>query len=76
MRNLPNFDKCKRNTRYRWQSYNSNWSDDRYTTNLEGISDTEERFMVKMTIESLGQKGQYRKNTLEIVSGRPKICFA
>lgn len=32
--------------------------------------------MVKMTIESLGQKGQYRKNTLEIVSGRPKICFA
>lgn len=76
MRNLPNFDKCKRNTRYRWLSYNSNWSDDRYTTNLEGISDTEERFMVKMTIESLGQKGQYRKNTLEIVSGRPKICFA
>lgn len=76
MRNLQNFDKCKRNTRYRWLSYNSNWSDDRYTTNLEGISDTEERFMVKMTIESLGQKGQYRKNTLEIVSGRPKICFA
>lgn len=76
MRNLPNFDKCKRNTRYRWLSYNSNWSDDRYTTNLEGISETGERFMVKMTIESLGQKGQYRKNILEIVSGRPKICFA
>lgn len=76
MRNLPNFDKCKRNTRYRWQSYNSNWSDDRYTTNLEGISKTDEGIMVKMTIESLGQKGQYRKNTLEIVSGRPKICFA
>lgn len=76
MRNLPNFDKCKRNIRYRWQSYNSYCRDDRFTTNLEGISDTEERFMVKMTIESLGQKGQYRKNTLEIVSGRPKICFA
>lgn len=50
MRNLPNFDKCKRNTRYRWQSYNSNWSDDRYTTNLEGISKTDEGIMVKMAI--------------------------
>lgn len=49
MRNLPNFDKCKRNTRYRWQLYNSNWSDDRYTTNLEGISKTE-GIMVKMAI--------------------------
>lgn len=49
MRNLPNFDKCKRNTRYRWQSYNSNWSDDRYTTNLEGISKTK-GIMVKMAI--------------------------
>lgn len=50
MKNLPNFDKCKRNTRYRWQSYNSNWSDDRYTTNLEGISKTDEGIMVKMAI--------------------------
>lgn len=50
MRNLPNFDKCKRNTRYRWQLYNSNWSDDRYTTNLEGISKTDEGIMVKMAI--------------------------
>lgn len=49
MRNLPNFDKCKRNTRYRWQLYDSNWSDDRYTTNLEGISKTE-GIMVKMAI--------------------------
>lgn len=49
MRNLPNFDKYKRNTRYRWQLYNSNWSDDRYTTNLEGISKTE-GIMVKMAI--------------------------
>lgn len=50
MKNLPNFDKCKRNTRYRWQLYNSNWSDDRYTTNLEGISKTDEGIMVKMAI--------------------------
>lgn len=50
MRNLPNFDKCKRNTRYRWQLYNSNWSDDRYTTNLEGISKTDDGIMVKMAI--------------------------
>lgn len=50
MRNLPNFDKCKRNTRYRWQSYNSNCRDDRYTTNLEGISKTDEGIMVKMAI--------------------------
>lgn len=49
MRNLPNFDKCKRNTRYRWQLYNSNWSDDRHTTNLEGISKTK-GIMVKMAI--------------------------
>lgn len=50
MRNLPNFDKCKRNTRYRWQSYNSYCRADRYTTNLEGISKTDEGIMVKMAI--------------------------
>lgn len=61
MRNLPNFDKCKRNTRYRWQSYNSYCRDDRYTTKLEGISETGKEIMVKVAIKFLGQKGQYRK---------------